>query len=85
MWATHPRRSRRLATPSVPIIGPRDLAQLDDYLAELTLDLTAEQYDRLAAVSAINLGIPHVANAKLLNGIQGGVAGSFDGPLVLVA
>ncbi|MFT3832441.1 MAG: aldo/keto reductase [Micropruina sp.] len=78
-------RARRLATPGVPIIGPRRLSQLEDYLAALTLDLTAEQYDRLDEVSRIELGIPHQANAKALNGLQGGQAAVFDAPAVPLA
>ncbi|TDD53375.1 aldo/keto reductase [Saccharopolyspora elongata] len=78
-------RTRRLVTPGVPIIGPRRLTQLDDYLAALTLDLTGEQYDRLDEISTIDLGIPHQANAKALNGLQGGLAESFDVPVIPVA
>lgn len=78
-------RARRLATPGIPIIGPRRLAQLDDYLAALTLDLSNEQYDRLDGVSRIALGIPHQANASALNGIQGGQAAVVDAPVVPVA
>ncbi|GAA2183849.1 aldo/keto reductase [Brooklawnia cerclae] len=78
-------RSRRSATSLIPIIGPRSLAQLDDYLGALELDLTEEQYDRLTQVSAIPLGIPHEANARALNGLQGGAAASFDQPVVPVA
>lgn len=77
-------RARRLATPGVPIIGPRHVAHLDDYLAALALTLTDEQYDRLDEISTIDLGIPHKANTKALNGLQGGLAGSVDGPAVPV-
>ncbi|KXF51330.1 oxidoreductase [Rhodococcus sp. SC4] len=78
-------RSRRLATSSVPIIGPRSLAQLDDYLGALELELSADQYDHLTQVSAVPLGIPHEANAASLNGLQGGVMARLDGPVVPVA
>ncbi|NUT71422.1 aldo/keto reductase [Pseudarthrobacter sp. C4D7] len=78
-------RARRLATPGVPIIGPRRVAQLDDYLAALTLGLTEDQYDRLDDVSRIAPGIPHQANAKALNGLQGGQAAAFDASVVPVA
>lgn len=78
-------RSRRLATTSVPIIGPRNLAQLDDYLSAIDFALTPEQYERLTAVSTIPLGVPHEANAASLNGVQGGLAGLIDGPVVPVA
>jgi aryl-alcohol dehydrogenase-like predicted oxidoreductase len=78
-------RSRRLATASVPIIGPRDLRQLDEYLAALEIDLTHEQYERLTDLSAIPLGIPHEANAEAKDRLQGGASAALDGPLVPVA
>jgi len=74
-------RSRRLATSSIPIIGPRSLAQLDDYLGALDLELTQEQYDVLTDVRAV----PHDANAAALNGLLGGVAAHFESPAVPVA
>jgi aryl-alcohol dehydrogenase-like predicted oxidoreductase len=78
-------RSRRLATSSIPIIGPRNLNQLDDYLGALDVELTGEQYDRLSEVSAIPLGVPHEANNASLDGLQGGAAAQFDSPVVPVA
>ncbi|GAA3524896.1 aldo/keto reductase [Aeromicrobium panaciterrae] len=78
-------RSRRLATSSIPIIGPRNLAQLDDYLGALDLELTAEQFEHLTAISTTSLGVPHEANAASLNGVQGGLAAQVDGPIVPVA
>lgn len=77
--------SGRLATSSIPIIGPRSLSQLEDYLEALSLELTVEQYERLSEVSAIPLGIPHEANAASLNGLQGGLAKQVDAPAVPVA
>lgn len=78
-------RSRRLATSATPIIGPRSVAQLDDYLGALDVVLEAEQYDRLDAVSAPGLGVPHEANRRSLNGLQGGLSASVDTPIVPVA
>lgn len=78
-------RSRRLATTATPIIGPRSVAQLDDYLGALDIVLDAEQYERLDAVSAPDLGVPHEANRRSLNGLQGGLAASIDGPIIPVA
>lgn len=57
-------KSRRLAAPSVPIIDPRSLDQLDDYLAALDLHHSARQFERLATVSAIELGVPHEATQE---------------------
>lgn len=79
------QRGRQLATTGVPIIGPRRLAQLDDYLAALTLTLSDEEYGRLDALSRIDLGIPHEANAQALNGLRGGIADAFDAPTPPVA
>jgi aryl-alcohol dehydrogenase-like predicted oxidoreductase len=51
-------RSRRFATPCVPVIGPRYLFQLVDYLAALDLSLSDEQCGRFTTVSAVALGVP---------------------------
>jgi aryl-alcohol dehydrogenase-like predicted oxidoreductase len=64
-------RSARSATPFIPIIGPRNLKQLDDYLASLDVDLSEEQYARLDEVSAIPLGVPHEMGAQLVNMVLG--------------
>ena len=45
-------RAARSTTALVPVIGPRTLGQLREYLAALDLELSAEQYDRLDRVSA---------------------------------
>ncbi|MEX5258290.1 hypothetical protein [Kocuria arenosa] len=45
----------------------------------------SEQYDRFDEISRIEVGIPHQANAKALNGLQGGLIESFDAPVVPVA
>lgn len=82
-WAN--RRALELATPVVPIIGPRSLAQLDTYLAALEVELSDDQFDRLSHVSAVVLGVPHDANARALNGLQGSAAQQFRRPAVPVA
>lgn len=51
------------ARGALPVIGPRTRAQLDDNLAAVSLQLTAEQIRRLNAVSAVPLGYPHELNA----------------------
>jgi aryl-alcohol dehydrogenase-like predicted oxidoreductase len=43
----------------VPILGVTRLAQLEDNLASLEVELGAEQLERLAAVSAIDAGFPY--------------------------
>lgn len=52
------RAARSVAT-LVPIIGPPSLSQLDSYIGAFDVQLTDEQYTRLAAVSAVPLGVPH--------------------------
>lgn len=50
-----------LRNPAVtaPIIGARTLAQLEDNLGALDVQLTEEQWQRLETASAIELGFPH--------------------------
>jgi len=44
---------------TAPIIGARTIAQLEDNLGALQVDLTPSQLARLDEVSAIDLGNPH--------------------------
>ncbi|EXU64369.1 oxidoreductase [Streptomyces sp. PRh5] len=65
-------RAARSATALIPVIGPRTMAQMDDYLAALDLDLTYDQYERLEKVSAVPLGSPHeTADRALTAGLAG--------------
>ena len=57
-------RARRSPTGIVPIIGPRTVEQVDDYLKALDVVIDAETYDGLDRVSRIPLGQPHEANAE---------------------
>ncbi|MEU8077966.1 aldo/keto reductase [Catellatospora citrea] len=78
-------KGARAATAYVPIIGPRSLAQLDDYLGALEVTLNPAQFARLEEVSAVRLGTPHELNAWNLAGIRGGDASAVDGPAIPVA
>ncbi|MFJ9712861.1 aldo/keto reductase [Streptomyces sp. NPDC101234] len=78
-------RAAQASTSFIPIIGPRNLAQLDDYLGALDVQLTAKQFARLSDVSAIPLGVPHEATAASRNGLQGGDASLITQPAVPVA
>ncbi|UUN26592.1 aldo/keto reductase [Streptomyces sp. FIT100] len=78
-------RARRAATSFVPIIGPRDLAQLDSYLGALDVELSPEQYERLSEVSAVPLGVPHEATAGVRDQVRGGDAALVDAPTPPVA
>jgi aryl-alcohol dehydrogenase-like predicted oxidoreductase len=75
----------RSATSLVSIIGPRNVAQLEDYLAALDVTLTREQADRLDAVSAPTLGVPHGVTANVRDAVLGGDASRFTLPDVPVA
>jgi aryl-alcohol dehydrogenase-like predicted oxidoreductase len=56
-------RAKRSPTGIVPVIGPRTVGQLDDYLAALSVDLDDDAYTQLDEVSRIPLGQPHEQNA----------------------
>lgn len=45
--------------PVIPIIGARKLAQFEDNMASLTLELTPAQVAELDAATAVELGFPH--------------------------
>ncbi|MEV8205622.1 aldo/keto reductase [Streptomyces sp. NPDC079189] len=78
-------RAARSATPLIPIIGPRNLTQLDSYLDALAVQLTPEQFARLSEISAVPLGVPHEAIAGSLGGLQGGDADRVIAPAAPVA
>jgi hypothetical protein len=79
------QQGARAATAHVPIIGPRSLAQLDDYLGALDVTLTPAQCARLDEVSAIRLGTAHALNAWNVGPIRGGDASVIDEPAIPVA
>jgi aryl-alcohol dehydrogenase-like predicted oxidoreductase len=71
-------RSRRVAaTAHIPIIGPRNLAQLEDYLAALDLQLSAAQIKELDQVSKVPLGVPKEANNSVVAAAAVGSHSSF--------
>ncbi|GAA5011231.1 aldo/keto reductase [Actinopolymorpha pittospori] len=80
-------RGAHSSTAYVPIIGPRTLAQLEEYLAGLDVTLTPEQVDRLTRASAIPLGEPYEEYDKYRSALLGGddVARGFVAPIVPVA
>ncbi|MFD0440941.1 aldo/keto reductase [Streptomyces chartreusis] len=78
-------RASQAATSFVPIIGPRNLTQLDDYLGALDVRLTPQQYAHLSDVSDIPLGVPHEGNAASRGAVQGGDADRVTPPVVPVA
>jgi aryl-alcohol dehydrogenase-like predicted oxidoreductase len=74
-----------IGTAVVPIIGPRDVPQLDDYLAALELTLPEADLRRLDEVSAVPLGVPHEATARNGDALLGGDGKAVDLPLLPVA
>ncbi|MEV5478531.1 aldo/keto reductase [Streptomyces sp. NPDC059687] len=82
-WMRH--QGAQAATAYVPIIGPRSVAQLDNYLSALDATLTQAQFVRLDEVSAIRLGTPHELNAWSVSPIRGGDASMIDEPAIPVA
>lgn len=66
------RRSTLANTALIPIIGPRTPAHLNSYLGALDLELSAENYQRLDAASAPQLGTPHESvAAAIVHGFDG--------------
>ncbi|GAB4079463.1 aldo/keto reductase [Modestobacter muralis] len=78
-------RGERSAATIIPIVGPRTLAQLEDYLDALDVALTDEQYARLDQVSAIELGMPHWVNGMIRENLLGGDVSRFVGPTTPMA
>jgi len=52
-------RGERSSSAIVPIVGPRSLAHLEEYLGSLDVVLSPEQYDELDRTSRPELGVPH--------------------------
>ena len=50
---------RTRSVPTIPIVGARKLAQLEDNLASVDLALSADQLARLDQASVVPLGFPH--------------------------
>ncbi|MCZ0985926.1 aldo/keto reductase [Streptomyces diastatochromogenes] len=78
-------RAAQASVSYVPIIGPRNPAQLDEYLAALDVRLTPKQFAHLSEVSAIPLGVPHEAAAGARDAVQGGDARRVTPPATPVA
>ena len=79
------RRDARSTTSLVSIIGPRNVAQLEDYLAALDVTLTAEQAARLDAGERARLGVPHEVSANMRDAVLGGDASASTLPAIPVA
>jgi len=53
------RRAAIAQTALIPIVGPRSLTHLEQYLQSLHLELSDQHYQQLDEVSAVSLGTPH--------------------------
>jgi len=78
-------RGNRSSTVVVPIIGPRTMAQLEDYLGALEVTLTEAQYSRLDEVSAPTLGVSPEIQSMTRNAMVDGEPGRFILPVTPVA
>ncbi len=66
------RRAETASTALIPILGPRSLSHLHDYLRSLDITLDATQYERLSAAGAVRLGTPHeTVRTALAHGLDG--------------
>jgi len=61
------RRAELAQTALIPIVGPRSLKHLEEYLRSLHLELSDQHYRRLDDISAVPLGTPHEDVAAALN------------------
>lgn len=82
-WLLH--RASLSTSAHVPIIGPRNVAQLDDYLGALDVTLSEAQIARLTDVSAIKLGEPYDQTAGLKDRLFAGDASRLHDPRLIVA
>jgi aryl-alcohol dehydrogenase-like predicted oxidoreductase len=75
------------AKGSLPIIGPRTLAQLENNLAAAKVTLSSEQIARLDEVSAIPPVFPYsmLSNPGTRQSFTGGKLEQFDAPAEAVA
>jgi aryl-alcohol dehydrogenase-like predicted oxidoreductase len=74
-WLRH--RAALAPTALIPIVGPRSLTQLEEYLQSLELELGEQRHRYLDEVSAIELGTPHQDVAAALSH-------GFDGDRILL-
>jgi aryl-alcohol dehydrogenase-like predicted oxidoreductase len=68
---------RHQTVPVIPIIGARKVSQLQDNLASLDLELSAEQLKSLNGASRIELGFPqNIYETEMVRAIRYG--GTWD-------
>jgi aryl-alcohol dehydrogenase-like predicted oxidoreductase len=61
--------------PVIPIVGARRMAQLEDNLTSLNLELTGDQVDALDEASSIEMGFPYdvYKRERIVTFVYGGV------------
>ena len=68
---------RHRTVPVIPIIGARKVSQLQDNLASLDLELSADQLKCLNGASQIELGFPQdIYEKEMVRGVRYG--GTWD-------
>ena len=68
---------RHQTVPVIPIMGARKVSQLQDNLASLDLELSAEQLKSLDGASQIELGFPQsIYEREMVRGVRYG--GTWD-------
>jgi aryl-alcohol dehydrogenase-like predicted oxidoreductase len=82
-WLLH--RAARSSNGLIPILGSRTRAQLDGTLGAVDVKLTAEQVNRLEAVGAVPLGVPHEQLRQTAPRLAGGKLELLDLPKLTVA
>ena len=78
-------RASRSATAYLPVIGPRTVAQLDDYLATLEIILDDEAFRRMDKASFVPLGQPHDLIASMWPRLLGDSPAGVPAPAIPVA
>ncbi|MFD0304447.1 aldo/keto reductase [Streptomyces sp. NPDC127119] len=63
-WLRH--RAGQAHTALIPIVGPRTLTQLEEYLRSLQLVLGDQHFQHLDQISAVRMGTPHEDTAAAL-------------------
>jgi len=78
-------RAARASTALIPIIGPRTVDQLDDYLSALDVTLSGDQFARLSDISSAAMGVPHDAADAQQPALAGGLPDRTVPPPIPVA
>jgi aryl-alcohol dehydrogenase-like predicted oxidoreductase len=78
------RRAALSTTALIPILGPRSVTHLKEYLRSFELDIDTHHHQRLDDVSAVRMGTPHDDVAAALRNGSDGDRTLLDAPHVTV-